>query len=160
MLPASLLEEFKKKENELEWVKDILAELELIVDTTEQSRERPSEYEKQKNYSEGKKKNHTFKNQVITTPSGKEIVDVIIGERGPESEINLLRKQQKNFDKKQKFQGDQADQGAARTITPKKKPRTKEMPQEVKEQNQKKAKKRIFVYHVIRLIKIFGVAVE
>jgi len=32
------------------------------------------------------------------------------------------------------------------------------MPAETKEENQEKAKKRIFVEHVIRLIKIFGVA--
>ena len=34
------------------------------------------------------------------------------------------------------------------------------MPLEIKEENRKKAKKRIFVEHVIRLIKIFGVARE
>jgi hypothetical protein len=48
-----------------------------------------------------------------------------VGERGPESDINLLRKQQKNFEKEQKFQGDKAYQGAERTTTPKKKPRNK-----------------------------------
>ena len=31
----------KKKEDELEWVKEALMELELIVDSSEQSRERP-----------------------------------------------------------------------------------------------------------------------
>ena len=34
-----------------------------------------------------------------------EIVDVNVGKRGPESDVNLLIKQQKNFDKEQKFQG-------------------------------------------------------
>ncbi|MGD1703129.1 transposase family protein [Dapis sp. BLCC M229] len=63
----------------MEWVKEVLTELELIVDSTEQSRERPSEYKKQEKYYSGKKKNHTFKNQIITTPKGKEIVDVIVG---------------------------------------------------------------------------------
>jgi hypothetical protein len=160
LLPESLLEQLKKNENELEWIKEILTELELIVDSTEQSRERPGKYEKQKNYYSGKKKNHTFKNQIITTPNGREIVDVIVGERGPESDLNLLRKQQEKFDERQKFQGDKAFQGAERTTTPKKKPRKKEMPQEIKEENKEKAKKRIFVEHVIRLIKIFGVARE
>lgn len=159
-MPASLLEEVKKNENESLWVKEILTELELIVDTTEQSRERPSEYEEQKKYYSGKKKNHTFKNQVITTPNGKEIVDVIVGERGPESDVNLLKKQQENFHKEQKFQGDKGFQGAERTTTPKKKPRNKKMPQEIKEENKEKAKKRIFVEHVIRLIKIFRIAKE
>ena len=106
LLPPSLLEEFKKKENELEWVKEILTELELIVDSTEQSRERPSEYQEQKKYYSGKQKNHTFKNQIITTPNGKEIVDVTVGEKGPCSEVYLLRKQQEKFNEEQNFQGD------------------------------------------------------
>ena len=160
LLPASLLEQVKKKEDEWEWVQEILTQLELIVDSTEQDRERPSEYEKQEKYYSGKKKNHTFKNQIITTPKGNEIVDVIVGERGPESDINLLRKQQEKFDDKQNFQGDKAFQGAERTTTPKKKPRNQEMPPEIKEENRKKAQKRIFVEHVIRLIKIFRVARE
>ena len=98
LLPASLLEQVKKNESELEWVKEILTELELIVDSTEQTRERPGEYEEQKKYYSGKKKNHTFKNQIITTPNGREIVDVIVGERGPEREVNLLRRQPEKFD--------------------------------------------------------------
>ena len=34
------------------------------------------------------------------------------------------------------------------------------MPLEIKEENKEKARKRIFVEHVIRLIKIFGIARE
>ena len=37
------------------------------------------------------------------TEKGTEIVDVIVGKRGPESHVNLLIKQQKNFDKEKKF---------------------------------------------------------
>ena len=131
-------------------------ELELIVDSSEQSRERPKESEKPEKYYSGKKKNNTFKNQIITTPKGTEIVDVIIGERGPLSDINLLNKQREKFKDNQYFQGDKADQGAERTSTPRK----KEMPEEIKEKNQQKAQKRIFVEHVIRLLKIFGIARE
>ncbi|MDJ0519812.1 MAG: hypothetical protein QNJ74_27310 [Trichodesmium sp. MO_231.B1] len=43
-----------------------------------------------------------------------------MGERGLESDVNLLKKQQKNFDDEQKFQGDKGDQGGARVSTPKK----------------------------------------
>ena len=60
---------------------------------------RPYADDKQKKYYSGKKKNHTLKNQIITTEKGTEIVDVIVGKRGPESDVNLLIKQQKNFDK-------------------------------------------------------------
>jgi hypothetical protein len=51
-------------------------------------------------------------------------------------------------------------QGAERTTTPKKKPKNQKMPPEIKEENLEKARKRIFVEHVIRLIKIFRVASE
>ena len=73
-----------------------------------------------------------MKNQIITTEKGTEIVDVIVGKRGPESDVNLLIKQQKNFDKEQKIQGDKGHQGAEITITPKKKPIKQEMSPEMK----------------------------
>ncbi|MGD1712049.1 transposase family protein [Dapis sp. BLCC M172] len=74
--------------------------------------------------------------------------------------MNLLIKQQNKFDKKQKIQVDKGDQGEQRTTTPKKKPRKQELAPKFKEENKEKAKKRIFVEDVIRLIKIFGVARE
>ena len=87
----------------MEWVKEILTELELIVDSTEQSRERPSEYKDQEKYQIWKKKNHTFKNQIITTPKGTEIVDVIIGEKGPVSDLRILIKNRINLIKNKNF---------------------------------------------------------
>jgi hypothetical protein len=51
-----------------------------------------------------------------------------VGERGPESDVNLLIKQLSKFDKKQKNQGDKGDQGAERTTIQKKKPRKQELP--------------------------------
>jgi hypothetical protein len=78
LLPASMLEQVKKNESDYEIVKEILTDFELIVDSCEQPRERPGDYEKQKEYYSGKKKNHTFKNQLIVMPLGKDIVDVIV----------------------------------------------------------------------------------
>ena len=69
-------------------------------------------------------------------------------------------KQLSKFDKKQKFQGDKGDQGAERTTIPKKKPRKQELSAEIKEDNLKLAQKRIYVEHIIMLIKIFGLARE
>ena len=59
-------------------------------------------------------------------------------------------KQLSKFDKKQKFQGDKGDKGAERTTIPKKKPRKQELPAEIKEDNKKKAQKRIFVAKINR----------
>ena len=68
----------------------------MLVDSFEQARQRPEDNEEQKKYFSEKKKQHTFKNQVIGFPKGEEIVDILVGERGPEADINLLKKQQKN----------------------------------------------------------------
>jgi len=48
LLPASLLEQVKKNEGDWEWVKEMLKEWELVVDSSEQARERPRDYEEQK----------------------------------------------------------------------------------------------------------------
>ena len=37
LLPSSLLEQFQQKEDEYLWIQEILTELELIVDSTEQA---------------------------------------------------------------------------------------------------------------------------
>ena len=124
LLPSSLLEEFSGKENEYLWIKEALTEIELIVDSTEQDIFRPKNDEKQKKYYSGKQKSHRLKNQIIITDNGKEIVDVIVGERGPESDIILFKKPQKKFDKEQRFQGDKGYQGGERIDTPKKKKET------------------------------------
>ncbi|OLT58158.1 IS5/IS1182 family transposase [Moorena bouillonii] len=158
LLPSSLLEQVKKNPSDEKWVKEILTELELIVDSCEQDRERPSSYEEQKKYYSGKKKRHTFKNQIITTPNGQEIVDVIVGHPGPKSDIVLWREQSKNLADTQRYNGDKAYFGEERIKTPKKKPINQEMPPEIKEDNKKKSRERIFVEHLIRVIKIFRVA--
>jgi hypothetical protein len=41
LLPASLLEQVKKNDWDWEWVKEMLGEWELVVDSSEQARERP-----------------------------------------------------------------------------------------------------------------------
>jgi hypothetical protein len=53
----------------------------LIVDSYDRPIQRPTDYQDKKNYS-GKQKKHTKKNQVIVMPSGKEIVDVVVGTTG------------------------------------------------------------------------------
>ena len=92
---------------------------------------------------------------MITTPKATDIIDIIVGKKGKESDANLLREQQRNFNKEQKYQGDKGYQGVKNTVTPKKKEKNKEITEEIKKDNREKAKKRIFVEHIIRLIKIF-----
>ena len=121
LLPSSLLEEFSGKENEYLWIKEALTEIELIVDSIEQDRERLKNDDKQKKYDSGKPKSHRFKNQIVITEKAEEIVDVIVGEKGPESEIKLFKKPQKKLDREQRFQGDKGYQGGQKIKIPNKK---------------------------------------
>jgi Helix-turn-helix of DDE superfamily endonuclease len=61
LLPPSLLEQFKN-EDEYEEFLDDLSEIELIVDSSEQSRQRPTGKEEREKFYSGYKHNHTSKN--------------------------------------------------------------------------------------------------
>ncbi|MGQ4646631.1 transposase family protein [Lyngbya aestuarii] len=159
-LPPTLIEQVKKCEGDYEWLQELLSELQLIVDTSEQVRERPGGYLEPKQFYSGKKKTHTMKNQFIVLPDGKDIVDILPGVPGPKSDINLLRERFRQFAPKQKFGGDKAYQGEAQVTTPCKKPKGGQLTDEQKQQNREFSQQRIFVEHVIRLIKIFNVARE
>ena len=144
LLPSSLLEQVKKNANDYEIVQELLTDYELIVDSAEQPRARPGEYAEQKKYYSGKKKNHTFKNQITVLPLGQDIVDVIAGQPGPKSDITLFRKGKKGFNTGQKFQGDKAYVGEPSIKTPMKKPKKGELTTSQKEKNKKLASERIF----------------
>ena len=130
------------------------------MDSYEQPIERPGEYKERKKYYSGKKKNHTFKNQLIVLPDGKDIIDVVAGKPGPKSDVKLFRESRKGFEPNQKFNGDKAYQGEELTKNPHKKPKKQELTPEQKERNKELASERIFVEHIIRLVKIFRVAQE
>ena len=154
------MEQAKKGKEKLTIVKEMLAEHELIVDSWEQPRERPKDNEAQKEYYSGKKKQHTFKGQVVTLPLGKDLVDVEVGREGKASDINMFREQQKKFQSEQKFTGDKGYQGGTNIKTPQKKPKGKELTEEQNEGNKIISSQRIYVEHVIRLLKIFRAAKE
>ncbi|MEY4558931.1 MAG: hypothetical protein RL024_1089, partial [Actinomycetota bacterium] len=164
-LPASLLEQWQQdcpsvERAELETWLAQLPEGSLLVDTWEQPIPRPEDDKKQEDYYSGKKKQHTLKNQLITLPQGIDIVDVIIGEKGPRSDTKLLEQTQEELPEDIKFIGDKAYVGRANTTTPKKKPPKGALTLEQKASNRQISQKRVFVEHVIRVVKIFRVAKE
>lgn len=159
-LPASLWEQYLDDEVGWEIVTEILEQQRLIVDSTEQRRERPQDDQAQQQHYSGKKKQHTLKSQVVATDDGDDIVDVIAGVPGPSADINLLRQQQTRLSAAQGFLGDKAYQGAARTKTPHKKPRGRELPCEKVAENRETSAQRIFVEHLIGKIKLFRVMQE
>ena len=160
LLPASVLEQVKKNDEDRAWVLEILKDVELIVDSYEQPIQRPTDNEEQKKNYSGKQKRPPKKNQVIVMPSGKEIVDVVVGETGATADINIWRKQRASLEISQKFQGDKAYVGEPLINTPHKKPRQGVLTPAQKRANKSKAQKRIFVEHLIRLLKIWRVASE
>ncbi|NER07933.1 MAG: transposase family protein [Okeania sp. SIO3C4] len=135
-----------------------MADQELIIDSTEQERERPTDNDEQKKYYSGYKKKHSFKNMFITLPQGKDIVDVRLGDPGPTSDVSQFRAEQKKFSQDQQFRGDTGYQGEVQIRTPHKCSKKKELTAEQKDENIAFAKQRIYVEHVIRGIKIFRVA--
>ena len=159
-LPSSLLEQVKKSQENLEEIEQILTHYELIVDSEEQEIERSLDYQQQKKHYSGKKKKHTLKNQIICLPRGEDIVDVVGGEPGPKADITIWRENAYKFDEKQRFSGDKAYVSEPQIRTPKKKPKNGELTQEEKEKNKEISSERIFVEHLIRIIKIFKVMGE
>jgi len=150
----------KKKDSDLECVKEILTQYELTVDSAEQPRERPGTYEEQKKVFSGKKKNPTLKNQFIVLPLGEDLVDITVGAPGPTSDISQFRESLPKFAPTQKFKGDKAYIGEKQIATPHKKPKSQELTLSQKLENQNFSAFRIFGEHVIRLTKLFRVAQE
>jgi IS5 family transposase len=158
ILPSSLIEQVEDQEGDLMIVQEILTSFKLLVDSLEQPIDRPSDNEEQKKFFSGKKKQHTVKNQIVSLPEGKDIIDVKVGYPGPTADIKLFREQQTKFDEEQEFEGDKAYQGGNNITTPHKKKRKQQLNEQQKEENKALSSKRIFVEHLIRVVKIFQVA--
>ncbi len=164
-LPASLLEQWKQDCSSVERaeLEEWLAELpegDLLVDTWEQPIPRPQDKKMQEEYYSGKKKQHTRKTQVISLPKGTDIVDVVIGERGPCHDGTLLKQTQAELPEALSFLGDKAYVGQKNTTTPHKRPPGGELTQAQKDFNRQVSQQRVYVEHVIRVIKIFRIAKE
>lgn len=161
LLPASLLEAVAPNSGDYQRVQEELKQFQLIVDSFEQARERPEDNEEQRSYFSGKKKQHTFKSQIVTLPQGKDIVDAVAGAKGPTSDKTLFEAQASKFAAGQGFDGDKAYLGAENVQTPHKKPKGGELSAQQKQVNKEfSSTRRIFVEHVIRLLRIFRITKE
>ena len=164
-LPASLLEQWQQEcssveRAELEYWLAELPEGALLVDTWEQPIPRPQDNEQEKAHYSGKQKEHTRKNQLICLPNGTDIVDVVIGEKGPRSDSKLFEETQSGLPETLKFTGDKAYVGRRNTTTPHKKPRGGQLTQQQKDFNRQVSQKRVYVEHLIRTLKILRIAQE
>ncbi len=72
----------------------------------------------------------------------------------------MFREGKKGFEPNQRFKGDKGYEGEPSIKIPTKKPKKGELTQSQLEKNKELASERIFVEHLIRLVKIFRVAGE
>lgn len=158
ILPASLLEQVSNNESDLLFVQEVLTNFRLLVDSLEQPIYRNSDQKEQQKYFSGKKRQHTLKSLMIGMPEGKDIVEVEVGVPGPTADIKLFRTSQGQFDKSQPFSGDKGFQGGENITTPHKRKPKRELTQQQKNENQALSSNRIFIEHLIRLLKIFRIA--
>jgi hypothetical protein len=93
-------------------------------------------------------------------PEGKDLVDVQVGELGKTPDITIFREKKQAFSSTQSFQGDKGYVGDSQIRTPHKKQKNQELAAEKKQENKALSSQRIFVEHLIRLIKLFRVAKE
>jgi hypothetical protein len=158
ILPSSLLEQVSKNKSDLIIVKEILTQFQLLTDSSEQPINRPSDNDEQEDCYSGKTRQHSLKNQIIGLPSAIDIIDVEVGFPGKKSDINIYRKQREKFDENQSFLGDKAYQGGENITTPHKKKKKQKLSEQQKAENKILSSNRIFIEHLIRLIKIFQIA--
>lgn len=83
-----------------------------------------------------------------------------IGVPGPTADIKLFHQSQNKFNKSQPFSGDKGFQGGKNITTPHKRKPKRELTQQQKDENKALSSNRIFIEHLIRLLKIFRIAAQ
>lgn len=157
-IPKTALTKHARRSNKIDdLLKDFPELEEVIFDGTELPTNRPKKNQK-KQYS-GKKKRHTKKKQLAMDKKTKLFIDVSSTEKGKIHDKNQL--DQTGWDNKLpknvKRYGDLGYLGMPTDTwnLPHKKPPKQELTKKQKKENKKLAKKRIYVEHGIRGIKIF-----
>lgn len=129
-----------------------------MVDSLKQPIYTNCDQKDQPQYFSGKKRQHTLKSLMIEIPEAKDIVEVEIDVPGLTADINLFRKSQEKLYKLQPFAGNKGFQEGKNITTPHKKKPKRELTQEQKNENKALSSNRIFIEHLIRLLKIFQIA--
>lgn len=147
-------------ERDPEEVKTVLkaeAESEYGIDGTERRRQRPSDEEEQKNYYSGKKKTHTFKNIIIGGMNTRKVNYLSQTYEGKKHDKKIADEENPTFPKGISLFKDTGFQGyepeEVITFQPEKKPKGKELPDEVKKNNTLISKVRIVIEHILSGVK-------
>ena len=149
-----------RKAHDIERALQACPDLEFIIDGTE--RRRLKDKAKQKQHYSGKKKRHTFKNNVITEKATKKVRVLSPTCEGKKHDETLADEQAISYPTGSKVWKDTGFQGYAPegtlTYQPMKKPKGKDLTEEQKQQNKDISKARIGVEHSIGGVKVFAIA--
>lgn len=137
----------------------------FITDATERAVRRPKNQQKQTSYYSGKKKDHTVKNGLYVDPKKKRILAITKTHLGKEADINVMRNDPTMFKIPPKSQGmgDRAYEGIPgwhpflSFITPKKKPKGKELSAADKANNKTISSIRVKAEHPLAFLKHFNI---
>ncbi len=144
--------ELRKKDNGIKAV---------LIDVTETPIERPKKG--QKIYYSGKKKEHTFKAQLVVNQDTLEIICYVNG-RGKEHDFKILKKSRLPLSEKIKCLVDKGYQGIGEihklSEIPKKKSKKRKLTKEEKRKNRELNRQRILIEHINRKLKIFRILSE
>jgi hypothetical protein len=135
----------------------------IFIDGTERPILRPQSSERQKKYYSGKKKRHTVKNIVINDAQKRilAVTETVEGKKHDKTaflESGTLEHipEEVAIVVDLGFHGIENEKGRRRIIIPHKKPRKRELPEELKAENATIARKRVVSEHTISAIKRYG----
>ena len=130
----------------------------ILIDVTETPIERPSR--KQKVYYSGKKKQHTFKAQLVVNQQNQEIICYVNGQ-GRDHDFKIFKQSKLPLSEKIKCLVDKGYQGIKKihplSEVPKKNTKKRKLTPEEKRKNRELSRERIVVEHINRRLKIFKI---
>jgi hypothetical protein len=130
----------------------------VLIDVTETPIERPKK--RQKIYYSGKKKEHTFKAQLVVAQDTLEIICYVNGV-GKEHDFKIFKKSRLPLRDKIKCLVDKGYQGILKihklSEIPKKKTKKRKLTKEEKRKNRELNRQRIVIEHINRKLKIFKI---
>ncbi len=133
----------------------------ILIDVTESPIERPKK--SQRLYYSGKKRQHTFKGQLVVDQATLSIICYVNGV-GREHDFKIFKKSRLPLSEKIKCLVDKGYQGIAKihklSEVPKKKTKNRKLTKEEKKRNRELNRQRIVIEHINRKLKIFKILSE
>lgn len=149
----------------LEELEELIPELKLFLDATEQEIPRPKNKRRRKSYYSGKKKKHTVKTQIMASKKGL-IVHKSTHSKGRDHDSKIFRRKKPRIpldievDADLGYEGIKKDFPRLKLRIPIKKPKGGKLTEDQKKYNKKLARERVVVEHSIGKMKKFKIIGE